>query len=322
MEQNVGSEKSQQKLEEMMEYMNTQVMVEDRFEEVRDICRNKHEECVEWASIGECEANAKFMITECAPACQTCHLLIFEERCPWIPSNETNIWKQPGDVDKMFRRLVSDDKYSVQVLSQPPEGPWVVTLDDFLSDEECDRLIALGGNEGYEKSTGVGEKQPDGTYASFNSVDRTSTNAWCFGDCYTDEHTKAVLARIEDATGIPDAYQEYLQMLKYTKDQFYGQHHDYIEHLADRAEGVRIVTVFLYLNDVEAGGGTNFPGLDLTVMPKKGRALIWPSVLDEDPNAKDDRTDHQALPVEQGVKFGANSWLHNRDFKEPYGRGC
>jgi len=62
--------------------------------------------------------------------------------------------------------------------------------------------------------------------------------------------------------------------------------------------------------------------LDLTVMPKKGRALIWPSVLDEDPNAKDDRTDHQALPVEQGVKFGANSWLHNRDFKEPYGRGC
>jgi hypothetical protein len=46
------------------------------------------------------------------------------------------------------------------------------------------------------------------------------------------------------------------------------------------------------------GGGTNFPLLgNLTVMPKKGRALIWPSVLDEDPNAKDARTDHQALPV-------------------------
>ena len=55
-------------------------------------------------------------------------------------------------------------------------------------------------------------------------------------------------------------------------------------------------------NDVEAGGGTNFPILDLTVMPKKGRVLIWPSVLDDNPNDKDDLTEHQALPVEKGIK--------------------
>ena len=50
-------------------------------------------------------------------------------------------------------------------------------------------------------------------------------------------------------------------------------------------------------------------------MPKRGRVLIWPSVLDDDPNEKDDRTDHQALPVEAGKKYGANAWLHMRDFK-------
>ena len=55
-------------------------------------------------------------------------------------------------------------------------------------------------------------------------------------------------------------------------------------------------------NDVEAGGGTNFPDLDITVMPKRGRVLIWPSVLDSDPNQKDDRTEHQALPVKAGIK--------------------
>jgi prolyl 4-hydroxylase len=80
--------------------------------------------------------------------------------------------------------------------------------------------------------------------------------------------------------------------------------------------------MFLYLNDVEAGGGTNFPRLDLTVMPKRGKAVLWPSVLNDRPNEKDGRTNHQALPVEKGVKYGANAWLHQRDFKSPYDRGC
>jgi len=75
----------------------------------------------------------------------------------------------------------------------------------------------------------------------------------------------------------------------------------------DRQPGVRILTLYLYLNDVENGGGTNFDKLDLTVMPRRGRALLWPSVFDSDPNAKDDRTTHQALPVgKDSLKFGAN----------------
>ena len=57
-------------------------------------------------------------------------------------------------------------------------------------------------------------------------------------------------------------------------------------------------------------------------MPKRGRVLIWPSVLDENPSLKDPRTDHQALPVEEGVKYGANAWLHLRDFKTPHKKSC
>lgn len=75
---------------------------------------------------------------------------------------------------------------------------------------------------------------------------------------------------------------------------------------------MRILTVFLYLNDVEAGGETDFPLLHLTVKPKLGRVLVWPSVLDGDPNAPDHWTQHQALPVTQGIKYGANAWLHQR----------
>jgi len=82
------------------------------------------------------------------------------------------------------------------------------------------------------------------------------------------------------------------------------------------------LTLYLYLNDVEAGGGTNFDQLGITVSPKRGRALLWPSVLDADPNRKDDRTTHQALPVTSGIKYGANAWFHMRDFKTPNREGC
>jgi len=97
------------------------------------------------------------------------------------------------------------------------------------------------------------------------------------------------------------------QMLRYEEGEYYRSHHDLIEHQIDRQEGVRIMTVYLYLNDLdeEAGGGTQFTNLGgLTVQPKRGRALLWPSVLDEDPHKKDVRTMHQAMPVIKGVKYG------------------
>lgn len=65
----------------------------------------------------------------------------------------------------------------------------------------------------------------------------------------------------------------------------------------DRPHGPRILTVFMYLNDVEEGGGTHFGRLGITVQPKKGKVVIWPSVLDEDPEELDERTHHEALPV-------------------------
>lgn len=84
----------------------------------------------------------------------------------------------------------------------------------------------------------------------------------------------------------------------------YESHHDYIPIDKKRQIGPRILTVYLYLNDVEEGGGTYFSELDITVMPKLGRAVLWPSVLNDEPEKKDRRTRHQALPVTKGEKYG------------------
>ena len=68
-------------------------------------------------------------------------------------------------------------------------------------------------------------------------------------------------------------------------------------------QGVRLYTFFVYLSDVEAGGGTKFNDLGIQVTPKLGRAILWPSVKHDDFVAGDMRTHHEALPVEQGIKF-------------------
>ena len=82
------------------------------------------------------------------------------------------------------------------------------------------------------------------------------------------------------------------------------------------------VYIFLYLSDVEKGGGTKFPNLDLTIMSKKGRALLWPNILDSDPSNKDSHMKHQALSVEEGTKFAANGWIHLYNYIGPQKCGC
>ena len=60
-----------------------------------------------------------------------------------------------------------------------------------------------------------------------------------------------------NVTQIHDTHAEYLQLLKYEEGQFYKTHHDYIPMQKMRVQGSRILTVFLYLNDVEEGENSN-----------------------------------------------------------------
>ena len=70
------------------------------------------------------------------------------------------------------------------------------------------------------------------------------------------------------------------------------------------------------------GGETHFTRLNISVKPKKGRALVWPSVLNEDPSLSDMRMYHEARPVTKGVKLAANHWIHQFDSKNENLWGC
>lgn len=330
---------------EAQEYMSKLIKYEKMDPELLRSCKNDNELCTYWSLTddgNECENNPGYMKTKCGPACMSCEMLSIETRCPM--DRETigpDVWPSAGDLDSMFRRITSEpylSQYNVRILSSPTYyagdadiegdgddvdgGPWVITMDNFVTEQEAARLIEMGAVEGYERSTDVGSLNVDGSIQDKVSTGRTSTNAWCSNECINDDLVQQVTYRISNMTQFPVVNSEDLQLLRYGPGQRYTVHHDYIEHEIDRQEGVRAITVYLYLNDVEAGGGTNFPKLDITVMPKRGRVLIWPSVLNDDPNHADVRTDHQALPVEAGIKYGANAWLHMRDFKSAHERGC
>ena len=49
---------------------------------------------------------------------------------------------------------------------------------------------------------------------------------------------------------------------------------------------------------------------------------MWPSVWSNDTAVTDDRTYHEALPVEKGLKYAANLWMHLYDFQRPHAKGC
>eukprot|EP00548_Thalassiothrix_antarctica_P017460 CAMPEP_0194198200 /NCGR_PEP_ID=MMETSP0154-20130528/77633_1 /TAXON_ID=1049557 /ORGANISM="Thalassiothrix antarctica, Strain L6-D1" /LENGTH=320 /DNA_ID=CAMNT_0038922967 /DNA_START=188 /DNA_END=1150 /DNA_ORIENTATION=- len=308
-----------------------------KYERVLQSCKVRHESCASWKSLGYCDKSKqnaqtiKQMRQYCAPFCGNCEELDFFHWCPLNESVPLAI--QAGELHPMFERILTDPQfqsYQPKAVRQPnnstEDQPYVIVLDSFLSEEEADTLVELGKSIGYEESVDTGAKQNDGTFSQVKSTWRTSSTAWCSAEngCLSQDIPSAIAERVQSLTGIPIENAEHLQLLRYHEDQFYKFHHDCTPHHAERQMGPRVLTFFLYLTTIETGGGTKFPNLgELTIQPKKGRAVIWPNVLNDKPTTMDPRTAHQALPVEPGgIKFAANYWIHQRNWREVYKRGC
>ena len=297
-------------------------------EAAKQPCRNKDTDnarCHNFAARGECTRNPGWMYVFCAASCQACELMDPKVRC-----NEERIGytrraaMEPGDLNSLFQHLPSRlPEYNTSYLSMPPLGPWIAQFDSFISDDEIEVLLSY--SDGLKRSTDQSNNfDADGVQKQVTSTSRTSTNAWCLRECAEDPVVKGVTDRIQRITGIPEEYYENFQILRYERGQRYNRHHDMSDRDNAMLAGPRVLTFFIYLSEVDEGGGTNFPDLHppVTMQPKKGSAILWPSVLDHDPTVRDERTHHEALPVISGVKFAANHWIHQYDYVTPSHWGC
>lgn len=143
----------------------------------------------------------------CAPSCQACNLIDIRARCPPLGDDVTP-GLLPGELNAMFERIVRTApgnqsesvsieegmiNYTVRVHSRPEpldedateeesisfwrdlmQPPWAITLDNFLSEEECKYLIQLGHTISYEPSVEEGEEQVAGVFDRARSQRRKS----------------------------------------------------------------------------------------------------------------------------------------------------
>ena len=289
--------------------------------EAEKTCKDRHAACVGFAERGECEINPGWMIMFCAASCNACELRDPYKRCDRKFLNiSTEPIYAPGDMQSMFQSIEERfaDKYDVDIISR---DPWVVTFDNFVEDHEIEALIRTNNNS-WERSTDTGSTNEFGETGRILSSGRTSANSWCRHECESHPDVSNVMAKIEEVTNIPRTHYESFQVLKYDVGQYYRTHHDYGGDDRRLPCGPRILTFFLYLSDVDEGGETGFPTLGINVQPKKGRALLWPSTISEDPSRREPRTMHEAKTVLKGRKYAANSWIHLYDYAKPNLWGC
>ena len=173
-------------------------------------------------------------------------------------------------------------------------------IQDLLSAEECDYLIALA-RKNLERSTVT-----DSLGKEFVFSDRTSRTH--IVQASADKMIAALndrFARLTNQSTLMTV--EQLQVVRYDRSQLYGPHFDWF-HLPHRhAVGAqRRYTLFVYLNDVDEGGETYFSEVDHTFKPQKGAAIFWENCSDYETCHL--LSYHQAKSV-MTTKYGLNVWI-------------
>ena len=199
--------------------------------------------------------------------------------------------------------------------------PVAYVIPNFLTDAECDKFVEVAKKTMSPSGLALrpGEKMEDQT--------NVRTSSGTFVGSASDPLILEVEERIHDAVGIHSSHGEEFNVLRYELGQHYHSHHDYF----DSGYGVgantnRLMTVLLYLTDVEEGGETVLPlegedgmarlsqpkvyercDIGLKVPPRKGQALVFYSLK---PNGDfDPQSLHGGCPVVKGEKWVATKWI-------------
>lgn len=144
-----------------------------------------------------------------------------------------------------------------------------------------------------EDSGGVNKSYRSNTILDMNADEYTTHPMFTYINEMVSSYVDDYCLRYEvDHIGLEPA-----QLLHYSTGQFYKRHFD------TGPQFRRVVSALLYLNDVEEGGETHFNNFNLSVQPKAGRLVIFPSNY---------AYTHQAMPPVNGDKFVIVYWATER----------
>lgn len=190
--------------------------------------------------------------------------------------------------------------------------PAIAVIEGLLSRDECRLLMAsaqpyLRASRTVDPATGRPAAMPL----------RTSSDA-SFDPVAEDFALRCVQWRIARAAGAELVDAERLIVLRYEPGQEYRPHRDYLPPATiarDRPHaGNRARTICVYLNDVEDGGETVFPGAGVEIAPRAGTAVVFDNLLAD--GTPDPESLHAGNPVRRGVKWLATLWLRQRRYRD------
>lgn len=199
-------------------------------------------------------------------------------------------------------------KDSYDIGEQVADDPLVQVIDDFVTDTERQHIMRLTSDKlDTALVSAVGKAR--------TSDGRTGSVAWVKHD--QTPIVRGLVKRVSNLVGIPVRHAESLQVIHYGETQEYKPHFDAYDMNTEKGRqrtergGQRLVTALMYLNEVEDGGGTIFPKLDLEVEAKPGRMVIFHDVGDHtlQDMTRHPRSLHGGSPVWEGQKWACNLWF-------------
>ena len=204
--------------------------------------------------------------------------------------------------------IISTSDRDIKVLMRV-EKPFILYLENVLSDEECDELIEISKNR----------LMPSRVVDTATGEIRAAAGRTSSGMYFQLNETPLVAKierRIEELTNFPIENGEGLQVLHYNVGEEYKPHFDYfpLNTIHPSTGGQRIATVLMYLNDVPAGGETVFPKAGISITPKKGAAAFF--YYGNSKGQVDRMSLHSSIPVSEGEKWVATKWLRQSEILE------
>jgi prolyl 4-hydroxylase len=191
--------------------------------------------------------------------------------------------------------------------------PLVYVFEDFLVLSEIEHLLEAAEPK-------LQKALVSAAHGGVKSAGRSGSNCWIPHD--HSLVTQAIASRVAALVGMPLDNAESFQVVHYDQNQEYGPHFDAWDAATERGQrcmakgGQRLVTCLLYLNNVEAGGGTCFPQLDIEVSAKKGRMLLFHNCY-VDSAVCHPSSLHGGMPVLQGQKWACNLWFREKMIRDP-----
>ena len=186
--------------------------------------------------------------------------------------------------------------------------PMIFTIDNFLSNKECDEIIKLSKNRKFTRGFVLDSD-------SENTVSEIRTNSLIWIEHETNHLTKKIVNRISSLINLPPENAEDIQLIRYKKNEQYKHHYDAFHIESDLTSNQRLFTALVYLSDVEKGGETDFKELSLKITPKKGKLIIFQNCL-EDNITPHPKSIHAGLPVLEGEKYAFNLWFHEKYYRK------